>query len=73
MLQNEYLDAKIGVATAENEPSKVCLSCLYFVSIWSTNSCVCQYPPVSAHAQSAEVTERQPVRQMGIITPEMPL
>ena len=25
MLQNEYLDAKIGVDTAENEPSKVCL------------------------------------------------
>ena len=24
MLQNEYLDAKIGVDTAENEPSKVC-------------------------------------------------
>ena len=23
MLQNEYLDAKIGVDTAENEPSKV--------------------------------------------------
>ena len=25
MLQNKYLDAKIGVDTAENEPSKVCL------------------------------------------------
>ena len=24
MLQNEYLVAKIGVDTAENEPSKVC-------------------------------------------------
>jgi hypothetical protein len=24
MLRNEYLDAKIGVDTAENEPSKVC-------------------------------------------------
>ena len=23
MLQNEYLDAKVGVDTAENEPSKV--------------------------------------------------
>ena len=28
MLQNEYLDAKIGVDTAENEPSKAWPACL---------------------------------------------
>ena len=33
MLQNEYLVAIVAVHTAENEPSKVCLSlfCLYLV------------------------------------------
>ena len=31
MLKNAYLDAKIGVDTAENEPSKVVLFSLIFI------------------------------------------
>ena len=31
------MDAKIGVDTAENEPSKVCFIWRYFSSIWFSN------------------------------------
>ena len=38
MLQNDFLDAKIGVDTAENEPSKACSIWFYFGFIWSSES-----------------------------------
>ena len=35
MLQNKYLDAKIGVDAAENEPSKIASIQFYIGSVWS--------------------------------------